>query len=254
MAERLLPRLLPPILVMTLAWAGWGLYGANREPPLQRELAAAARYLEDGHLEQAADGFARALEMDPGHTGALRGRALALMQLGAQWQWAAHDRVPSPRTQELEAQARDLYRQALALYDRAIPAATAGGETARTLGVSHANRGILKDRMGDYPGALADYQLAMELAPAASRGPGPLTRFLRNQPEPPPDIADRAGYIRRQLALPPAQRRLRNLEAQECRYLVKDFGTSQSPKSTRQRDSRYCPDRPALITTPSRTL
>ncbi|MEW8074353.1 MAG: phosphate-starvation-inducible PsiE family protein, partial [Candidatus Sedimenticola endophacoides] len=28
---------------------------------------------------------------------------------------------------------------------------------------------------------------------------------------------------------------------QECRYLVKDFGTSQSPKSTRQRDSRYCP-------------
>ncbi|MEW7978250.1 MAG: hypothetical protein AB2813_15560 [Candidatus Sedimenticola endophacoides] len=39
-----------------------------------------------------------------------------------------------------------------------------------------------------------------------------------------------------------------------CRYLVKDFGTSQSPKSTRQRDSRYCPDRPALITTPYRTL
>ncbi|MEW7981681.1 MAG: hypothetical protein G8D58_01840 [gamma proteobacterium symbiont of Phacoides pectinatus] len=41
---------------------------------------------------------------------------------------------------------------------------------------------------------------------------------------------------------------------QVCRYLVKDFGTSQSPKSTRQRDSRYCPDRPALIATPSRTL
>ncbi|MEW7978434.1 MAG: hypothetical protein AB2813_01085, partial [Candidatus Sedimenticola endophacoides] len=34
---------------------------------------------------------------------------------------------------------------------------------------------------------------------------------------------------------------------QVCRYLVKDFGTSQSLKSTRQRDSRYCPDRPALI-------
>ncbi|MEW8020280.1 MAG: helix-turn-helix domain-containing protein, partial [Candidatus Sedimenticola endophacoides] len=29
---------------------------------------------------------------------------------------------------------------------------------------------------------------------------------------------------------------------QVCRYLVKDFGTSQPPKSTRQRDSRYCPD------------
>ncbi|OQX32523.1 MAG: hypothetical protein B0D96_13530, partial [Candidatus Sedimenticola endophacoides] len=45
-----------------------------------------------------------------------------------------------------------------------------------------------------------------------------------------------------------------HMPVQECRYLVKDFGTSQSPKSTRQRDSRYCPDRPALITTPSRTL
>ncbi|MEW7980776.1 MAG: hypothetical protein AB2813_13535 [Candidatus Sedimenticola endophacoides] len=43
-------------------------------------------------------------------------------------------------------------------------------------------------------------------------------------------------------------------EFQVCRYLVKDFGTSKSPKSTRQRDSRYFPDRPALITTPSRTL
>ncbi|MEW8075851.1 MAG: ATP-dependent chaperone ClpB, partial [Candidatus Sedimenticola endophacoides] len=38
------------------------------------------------------------------------------------------------------------------------------------------------------------------------------------------------------------QQQLENPLAQECRYLVKDFGTSQSPKSTRQRDSRYCPD------------
>ncbi|OQX30722.1 MAG: hypothetical protein B0D94_09710, partial [Candidatus Sedimenticola endophacoides] len=50
-----------------------------------------------------------------------------------------------------------------------------------------------------------------------------------------------------------AQQEQSALALQECRYLVKDFGTSQSPKSTRQRDSRYCPDRPALITTPSRT-
>ncbi|MCU7916628.1 MAG: hypothetical protein KZQ65_12270, partial [Candidatus Thiodiazotropha sp. (ex Gloverina cf. vestifex)] len=28
---------------------------------------------------------------------------------------------------------------------------------------------------------------------------------------------------------------------QACRYLVKDFGTSESPKSTRQRDGRYAP-------------
>ncbi|MCU7915214.1 MAG: hypothetical protein KZQ65_04710, partial [Candidatus Thiodiazotropha sp. (ex Gloverina cf. vestifex)] len=31
------------------------------------------------------------------------------------------------------------------------------------------------------------------------------------------------------------------MRLQACRYLVKDFGTSESPKSTRQRDSRYAP-------------
>ena len=34
---------------------------------------------------------------------------------------------------------------------------------------------------------------------------------------------------------------------QACRYLVIDFGTSKSPKSTRQRDSHYCPGRPASM-------
>ena len=31
-----------------------------------------------------------------------------------------------------------------------------------------------------------------------------------------------------------------------CRYLVKDFGTSKSPKSTRQRGNLLCPGRPAV--------
>ncbi|WP_419635098.1 hypothetical protein [Thiolapillus sp.] len=34
---------------------------------------------------------------------------------------------------------------------------------------------------------------------------------------------------------------------QACRYLVIDFGTSKSPKSTRQRDNHYCPGRPASV-------
>ncbi|MEW8020491.1 MAG: hypothetical protein G8D58_06845 [gamma proteobacterium symbiont of Phacoides pectinatus] len=60
-------------------------------------------------------------------------------------------------------------------------------------------------------------------------------------------VAELAAAIAREM-------RMDEERIQVCRYLVKDFGTSQSPKSTRQRDSRYCPDRPALITTPSRTL
>ncbi|WP_419636057.1 hypothetical protein, partial [Thiolapillus sp.] len=34
---------------------------------------------------------------------------------------------------------------------------------------------------------------------------------------------------------------------QACRYLVIDFGTSKSPKSTRQRDRHYCPGHPASV-------
>ena len=34
---------------------------------------------------------------------------------------------------------------------------------------------------------------------------------------------------------------------QACRYLVIDFGTSKSPKSTHQRDNHYCPGRPASV-------
>ncbi|WP_419591538.1 hypothetical protein, partial [Thiolapillus sp.] len=36
-------------------------------------------------------------------------------------------------------------------------------------------------------------------------------------------------------------------QLQACRYLVIDFGTSKSPKSTRQRDNHYCPGRPASV-------
>ncbi|MEW7981881.1 MAG: hypothetical protein AB2812_03455, partial [Candidatus Sedimenticola endophacoides] len=45
-----------------------------------------------------------------------------------------------------------------------------------------------------------------------------------------------------QIELASEAREVSDMKAQVCRYLVKDFGTSQSPKSTRQRDSRYCPD------------
>ncbi|WP_419624711.1 N-6 DNA methylase [Thiolapillus sp.] len=41
--------------------------------------------------------------------------------------------------------------------------------------------------------------------------------------------------------------RLFGEEKQACRYLVIDFGTSKSPKSTRQRDNHYCPGRPASV-------
>jgi tetratricopeptide (TPR) repeat protein len=74
--------------------------------------------------------------------------------------------------------------------------------------------------MGRHEEALADYMRALELDPELADGPHWLTRFLRNQPEAPPTIADRAAYLRAELAKPEAERVLRipELDAQQRPY------------------------------------
>ena len=56
--------------------------------------------------------------------------------------------------------------------------------------------------------------------PGGREGPHWLTRFLRNQPEAPPTIADRARYLRAELAKPEAERVLRmpEIDAQQRPY------------------------------------
>jgi tetratricopeptide (TPR) repeat protein len=140
------------------------------------------------------------------------------MQLGARAAAEAHRLEREERTDEARAvrqEADGLYLQALAAYDEAIrlEEGRGVGEANRAvLGVTYANRGILKDRMGDYRGALADYERSMALEPEVAEGPGFLTRFMRNQPGRPPAVDDRAGYLREQLALPESERVLRRPE------------------------------------------
>ena len=101
---------------------------------------------------------------------------------------------------------------ALALYDESVRQELAKGLTdsnQRTLGVAYANRGILKDQLGDYTGALSDYREAIKLEPEVAEGPSFLTRFLRNQTEKPPSVADRARYLTEQLAKPEHERLMR---------------------------------------------
>jgi len=62
--------------------------------------------------------------------------------------------------------------------------------------------------MGDHQGALADYEMALKLAPETAEGPGMMTRFLRKQADKPPTIAERAIYLREQLAKPVTERLL----------------------------------------------
>lgn len=136
--------------------------------------------LEDGLHAEALEEFSALLAEQPRHAGGLLGMALALMGLG-----------------------RD--REALAALGQAL-------EAKPDFAAAYANRGILHDRMGEHERALTDYRRALELDPELGEGPGWLTRFLRNQPERPPTIADRARYLDGELRKPPGERVLRQPE------------------------------------------
>ena len=74
---------------------------------------------------------------------------------------------------------------------------------------TYANRGIIYDFLGEYEAAIEDYETALRLDPELAEGPGWLTRFLRNQAERPPTVADRARYLRAELEKPEGERLLR---------------------------------------------
>ena len=170
-------------IVLTLAWLGWAAYDgfiAERKPGDGAYLAANKAF-EDGRYEKALKGYREALQEAPGHLYALRGKARTLLQLGREG-------------------------KALRAFNRAIAEAPEFGPT-------YANRGILYDRMGRYRKALADYEKALKLNQELAEGPGWMTRFLRLQPEAPPTIADRAEYLRAELAKPESERVLRVPEA-----------------------------------------
>jgi tetratricopeptide (TPR) repeat protein len=191
MADDRLTRMLKWVAVALgvgfVAWAAWDHFVTNRQPG---DLAYhdANNLFEDGHYQRAVEQYQAALSEAPDHVDALRGLARSLHQMG-QWD------------------------QALAVYDEAIA-------LAPDFGASYANRGILLDTMGRHEEALADYDQAFFLDPELADGPHWLTRFLRNQPDAPSTIADRAGYLRAELAKPEAERLLRipEQDAQQRTY------------------------------------
>ena len=185
MGDRLYRTLVAVAVAMTVAWLGWSIYdGFVRDTAAgDRAFHAAEKFFEDGRYAQALAEYDQALTEDRDHIHALRGRARTLMQLG-----------------------RD--DEALAAFDEAIAREPGFGAT-------YANRGILHDRLGRYADAVADYDQALALDPDLAEGPGWLTRFLRLQPEKPPTIADRADYLRAELAKPESERLLRVPEVDE---------------------------------------
>ncbi|WP_455201441.1 tetratricopeptide repeat protein, partial [Kaarinaea lacus] len=159
-------------ITLTIAWVGWSAYDSFIKDiqPGDDAYLTANKFFEDGQYEQALDEYSLALQDVPDHIHALRGKARTLVQLNR-------------------------YDEALQVFNIAIA-------HEPNFAGSYANRGILYDRMGQYQKALEDYERALSLDPELADGPHWLTRFLRLQPDKPPTIADRAQYLKQELAKP----------------------------------------------------
>jgi len=177
----LIPALIVLLGIGSVSWFAYdGLW--RSQPPSSLAYRAGNRAFDDGAYERALQEYQIALQHTPNDEPARRGKALTLMQLGR-------------------------HAEALHEFDTLL------ANAPQAPGPLYANRGILHDRLGHYPAAIADYEAALRTDPALAAGPGWLTRFLRLQADPPSTIAARASYLRSELAKPPAQRLLRLPEA-----------------------------------------
>ena len=171
-------------ILMFAGFFGWMvLAGLQEQVPGEKAYEAANRYFEDGQYQQAIAHYEAALQEDPQLLPAMRGKARSLMQMGQN-------------------------HEALEIFDEVI-------YRQPGFAPSYANRGILHDRMGHYRKAIADYEKSIELDAEMVEGPNWLTRFLRLQPEKPPSVAERAAYLRQELAKPESERLLRVPEEDE---------------------------------------
>ena len=163
-------------VTLTVAFLGYGVYGyfVGSRLPGDYAHAAGSKFFADGQYAEALESYEDALTVAPKHYAARVGRAETLILLGRE-------------------------QDAIDAYDELIDEQP---DEARL----YANRGIAYDRTARHEAALANYQKALSLGADAVEGPGWLTRFLRNQAERPPGVAERARYLREQLALPENER------------------------------------------------
>jgi len=177
-------------IVIGLAWVGWSIVDTFfiEKTPGNTAYQQGNTLFEDGAYQQALRHYEDALSQLPDAAHYVRAKARTLMQLGR------HD-------------------EALQWFNQAV-------ELQPFFGGAYANRGILYDRMGEYDLAVADYEKALELDENIAEGPHWLTRFLRNQPESPPTIRDRAQYLKQELNKPPSERLLRvpEIDAKQRSY------------------------------------
>ena len=151
------------LIFASLVWALYKGAGPKTHPGGPAFSRAVGLYT-DGKYEDALRDYETSIREYPGFFHAQRGRARTLMQLG-----------------------RD--REALEAFNEVL-------ERDPGSAVSFANRGILQDRMGLYPQAIADYDRAIKMDPRLGEGLDWFTRLLQNRNEKPQTLTDRLKSLR----------------------------------------------------------
>lgn len=152
-------------------------YSVLETTPGENKYRLGNKYLEDGDYKDALQLFDEVLAEHTEYKEAHLAKAITLLQM------------------ERFDESRESFNRAIGLDNRYAQA--------------YANRGILNDRVGRHEAALHDYRKALKLNPELAEGPGWLWRFLRNIPDRPPTIADRADYLEAELKKPESERLIR---------------------------------------------
>jgi tetratricopeptide (TPR) repeat protein len=157
-------------------------------PPGDLETETGNLRLEDGLYDKALEEFNAALAVSPDHRGALMGRALVFIQ-----------------TEDYDAAISELDY----LIDFLQENLEADDKTGRgALAAAYANRGIVKDRLGQYQAALDDYVESLRTDSEAVEGPGVIDKILYDSDDF-STVRERAQYIYEQLQLPESERLMR---------------------------------------------
>lgn len=157
-------------------------------PPGDYETRQGDILLGDGKLDEALTKFNEALAATPDHRGALMGRALV--------------HIRAERYADAQAELTYLIK----FLNRTLEPEDITG--IGVLAAAYANRGIIHDRQGRYPQALADYVEALKTDEGTLDGPGLFDKIIYGTAEP-STVRKRAQYIHEQLQLPPEKRLLR---------------------------------------------
>jgi tetratricopeptide (TPR) repeat protein len=159
------------LIFTSLAWSFYKGAGPETHPG-GPAFSRAIELYTDGEYEDALQYYETSIREHPEFVHAKRGRARTLMQLGRE-------------TEALEA------------FNEVLDQDSGSA-------VSFANRGILQDRMGFYPQAIADYDKAIRMDPHLGEGMDWFTRLLQDRKEKPQSLTERLETLRKQIAKPEA--------------------------------------------------